>query len=182
MTVVMLYGGGGKDAVGGTLARVLSGFGGVQYYNGSQLIVPEKGKQARFYLYETDVIPRESNAEGIFILKNNLPSGAGGVLPEGFIPVLDAQNLRAAALLKGTKNIALTCGTSVKDTLSVASLDYTNAVISLQRGLVTLSGELLEPHDIKVLLQSPIGVFPLLACCAVLLLAGEPSADGYFFR
>ncbi len=75
----------------------------------------------------------------------------------------------------------MTCGTSVKDTLSVASLDYTNAVISLQRGLVTLSGELLEPHDIKVLLQSPIGVFPLLACCAVLLLAGEPSADGYFF-
>lgn len=181
MTTVVLFGSAGKDAIGDGMARVLSAFGGAVYYSGSRLFLPEGEKKARFCIYETEEMLVESNAKGIFVFKNSLPDGISGRLPKGFVPVLDAKNLRAAALLKGAENIALTCGSSVKNTLSIASLDYTRAVLSLQRGLTALAGEKLEPHDITVNLRSPLGVFPLLVCCAVLLLAGEPSAEGYSF-
>lgn len=181
MTTVVLCGAEKDDGVSRAMEKVLSKFGGVQRYNGRQLIGWKNGKSPRFLIYESAHIPMVKNLDGILIFKNSFVPNEREEVPSGLIPVLDAQNSGAAAVLKGTGCVAISCGMSDRDTLSVASIDYLSAVVSLQRDLKILTSQILEPHDITIALSQEIGVYPLLALCSVLLLSGESSVSGYQF-
>ena len=116
---------------------------------------------------------------GILLFKNSFNSSEQIHIPAGFSCVLEAKNKNAAAILQGSDAAAITCGTSPKDTISIAGLDETNAALSLQRSIVTVSGAILEPHDFTVQLISELGPHRILAVCAALLISGINSADGY---
>ena len=99
----------------------------------------------------------------------------------GIPAVFSSRCEKAAEQLKGAPVIPVACGTSSKDTLSVASLTEGSACVSLLRSLCTLTGEILEPKDISVALQREMGTYSLLAACAVCLLCGIDSEPGYRF-
>jgi hypothetical protein len=186
MMTVMLCGGDEDDVVSNAVVRALTEYGGVQYFTGKELAVRPEGKAPRFLLYNYASLPRHAGISGILVFKNSFEehwehNPHARLSASGLVPVLDAQNHKAAAVLKGTGKIAITCGMAARDTLSIASLEDNGAVVSLQRQLLTVTGELLEPHDFKIYLKQRLAVYPLLASCAVLLLAGVPSAEGYCF-
>ena len=181
MTTVVLCGAEKDDGISRAMERVLSQYGGVQRYNGRQLIGDKNSAAPRFLLYESAHIPLVQNLRGILIFKNSFAYREKEKIPSRLIPVLDAQNTEAISVLTGTGCVAISCGMSTRDTLSVASFDYLSAVVSLQRDLKILTGHVLEPHDITLSLTEQIGVYPLLSICAVLLLSGESSVEGYHF-
>ena len=74
---------------------------------------------------------------------------------------------------------AVTCGMCAKETLSISSLDYGAAALSLQRSITTVSGDVVEPRDITVELHSAVSPRQMLAVCMVLLMAGVDSSYGY---
>lgn len=163
-------------AVIGTLQR----YGRVQYYNGEELgSVSGEGKES-FCVYDSVNLPAVHAPQTLLVFKNSFCATAEPIcLPHGIPAVFSSHSGQAAEQLKGAPVIPVACGTSTKDTLSVASLTEGDATVSLLRTLCTLTGELLEPKDVPVRLGRPIGTYPLLAACAVCLLCGIDSEQGY---
>lgn len=83
--------------------------------------------------------------------------------------------------LQGTGTAAVACGTSPRDTLSLASIDANSALVSLQRCVTTLDGRMIEPGEILVSLLRPRSPHEVLAAVSVLLLSGVPWENGYSF-
>ncbi|HEX3037734.1 MAG TPA: hypothetical protein VHO94_01915 [Oscillospiraceae bacterium] len=175
MTTILICGKRDNDSTSKILLNALENYGGVQYFDGNSLIKTESCDRPEFFLYSCEQIPQTNNNSGILLFKNSYFFEQQQKIPSGYIPVFESHNVQAAAALKGTGIVGVTCGTSAKDILSIASLEDTSATISLQRSVKTLTGLVLEPYDITIQLKQPISPFPLLMICSVLLLSGIPS-------
>ena len=86
------------------------------------------------------------------------------------------QNGRIAAELINKGFRTLSCGFSSYDTLVISSSKIEKAVVSLQRKIYTLSGQLLEPADYLIDKRNDYSDTVLLFSVAVLLLLdyGQP--------
>ena len=117
------------------------------------------------------------NTKGIFIFKSNLQFQDNIIIPSGFLAILPSYSCNAASILKNINVFAVTCGTSSRDTISLSSLNNLRAVISLQRNVRSVDGELILPHEIVVDLNEQIAIYPLLASIAVLVLCNSSEAN-----
>lgn len=180
MTVI-IYGDEKEKETGETIKRSLSHYGEVHYYKSGETIFSSGGERGPFLIYELKEPHRLEGIKGLFIFKDKFSEFPLNLKDSEIMPVVSAQNPSAAELLNGTGKIAITCGTSQKDTLSIASLGLTTAVVSLQRYLTTISGRVIEPHDFQVKLKKETQVYPLLVACAALLMAEIQSVEGYEF-
>ncbi len=125
----------------------------------------------QWFIAEFEGIPRVMEGNGIAVMGHLLKERQ---FPSGKFPwiaIFSPDNTAAARSLAGTGAAAITCGTSPKETLSLASISDSQAVISLQRSLRTLSGEIIEPGDFSIQLTKKVDVFPLLSYCAIRLLS-----------
>ena len=115
------------------LRRALSAYGGVQWFDGAAVSCPDQ--TPRFLLYECTGIPQITSGAGILVFDNGFvySQEASRAFSDGFVPILEGENKEAAKALKGTGKIAVTCSPSARGTLSIASLDYERAAVSLQR-------------------------------------------------
>ncbi len=73
---------------------------------------------------------------------NNLPSGA--------IIIANGDDYELLCSLDGIKNTIITCGMSAVSTLTLSSIDEGSFVVCLQRGVTTLSGNLLGLQEIPI--------------------------------
>lgn len=177
MTNIVLCGDPNDTSVSRALVSALALYGGVRYAGPDRIF--ECGVSPEYFLYEYEKLPEIGLKNGIVLFRNSVPPQGPAFVPPGFFYVLETKNSRAAALLKGARAAVVTCGTSPKDTLSVAALEENTAVLSLQRTLKTLDGKALEPHDFTVKCSEPRSPHQLLMVCAALLLAGVDSSLGY---
>lgn len=159
------------------LISALPKYGGVRYSGPDRVF--ECGATPEYFLYEYETIPEISLKQGIVLLKNSILPQNPVPFPPDFLYVLEAKNSRAAALLKGSGAAAVTCGTSSRETLSIAGLEENTAALSLQRTLKTLDGRMLEPHDFTVKFSESRSPHQLLMVCAALLISGEDSSTGF---
>ncbi len=74
---------------------------------------------------------------------------------------------------------SITCGTSPLDTLSIASCSDREVMVSLQREIQTLKGDIVEPCEICVKTEEKPHIYPTLAATACLLMLGTPFENGY---
>lgn len=120
---------------------------------------------------------------GIIVFGKSIDSEYKNMKIGRMISVLDTSNINALNIVHNSGSAAVGCSMSGYDTLSVSGLaDFpAKKMISLQRSLRTLDGEIIEPHDFLVKLTEEIPVYPLLASCSVLLLSGICTAEGYEF-
>lgn len=93
------------------------------------------------------------------------------------ISIVDETNTRALSMLRQCGRAVVSCGMGKKSTVSIASLSEDNAVVSIQRQMKALNGELIEPHDLKITLRRPLEEFPLMSLCVLLLLTGHRNPD-----
>lgn len=177
MKNIILCGEASDTSVAGALIPALALYGGVKYAGPSGFF--ERGQSPEFFLYECGEVPPIGIESGILLFKNSFHQKNVSAVPKGFLCVLEAKNRIAAALLKDTSATVVTCGTSTRETLSVAALESSSAVLSLQRSLKTLDGTLLEPHDFTVKYTQDRSPHQLLTVCACLLIAGVSSDPGY---
>lgn len=177
MTDIVLCGDPDDTSIAEALIPALSLYGGVRYSSAERIL--ERGIQIQFNLYECEKVPSIEIPRGIILLKKGIMSQKSVMIPDGFLCVLETKNYHAASLLKDTNATVITCGTSTKDTISLAGLENTGATLSLQRNLPTLSGELLEPHDFNVSFSKIRSPHQILFVCAALLLSGVDSSGSY---
>lgn len=178
MTNIILCGKSTDTCISCALLPTLEKYGGVQYFSADHLVRLGQDK-IEFLLYDCEKLPQIELENGIILFKNSFHSSEKNLIPEGFLSILEMKNSSAAELLNGTGAAAITCGTSSKDTLSIAGIDETSAALSLQRSVMTVGGRMLEPHDFTVRFPSKLSPTRILAVCAVLLLSGIDSANGY---
>ncbi len=178
MTNIILCGKTTDTSISDALLPALYAHGNVQYYS-PQRLTRHNDETIKFLVYDCEKIPDIELDKGILLFKNSFDSRGQACVPSGFSCVPETKNLHAAAMLQGTDAAAITCGTSPKDTISIAGLDESNAALSLQRSIITVDGTVLEPHDFTVKLVSKLGPHRILAVCAVLLIAGIDSFQGY---
>ena len=153
------------------LAYILRTFGSTWYSPGRQM-----DANTALTVRESVLFPRKCPDEGILVLGSHLQKKPFP-LPEQLIPVFDSANTRAVHLLSRASRSGLSFGCAPQDTLSLASLSDSQAVVSLQRTLITLHGHVLEPRDLTVRLRGSCELFELMAVCAILLLC-ERIPDG----
>ena len=177
MIDIILCGDQGDSSVSDALVSTLALYGGVRCFRHDRIF--ERGVSAEFFLYECEKLPKIELKRGIILFKNSIRRQQQEKIPEDFLCILGTKNTNAAALLKDAGASAVTCGTSTTDTLSVAALDGSAAVLSLQRSIRTLAGEIVEPHDFSVKCSEERSPHQLLSVSAVLLLSGIDSSGGY---
>lgn len=177
---IIVYGKKRDISISRTLIKCLSKYGGVQYSIPNETGFSGCCTTPSFFLLD---LPRMdkfiSDQKGCIIFKNSFNKFSASLFQTHLTPIFDAQNMEAHKVLAGTNKIVITCGTSAKDTLSLASLQENLAVISLQRYIKTFNSDVIEPHDFTVKFSEKIDVYPLLSTCAVLLLSGILSDNGY---
>lgn len=178
MTNIILCGKTTDTSISNALLPALTRYGTVQYYS-QQRLFQSGGGTVDFLIYDCENIPNIELESGILLFKNSFHSTDQIRIPSGFSCVIETKNLQAVAMLQGTDAAAITCGTSSKDTISIAGLDETNAALSLQRSIITVGGAILEPHDFAVTLLSELGPHRILTVCAALLISGIDSSGGY---
>ena len=159
------------------LCQALTQYGSVQYCGKEELWRQESTYGDCFCTYQFDELPQTKGINGIILLGSRLAEH-NGTIAQGLTPVFDSSNRAAAQLLIHAGGAAVSCGTSPKDTFSLASINEERAVVSLQRNIFSLTGARIEPRDIPVILTGKRGVFEIMAFCAILLLCGcEPERE-----
>lgn len=179
MVTIIICGSKKDEVIAKTLYKVLCRYGKVYHdkvYEPIRVV-----SHTSFYISEVEHIPESNASNGILIFKNTFEKSDNSIIPNNFTIIMDPQNTEAAQAIKGTNNVVITCGMLMKSTLSISSLDFSSAIISVQRSITDLSSKLIEPHDFAVLLRNKMGVYPILAVSAALMMLGVPSSSGYEF-
>lgn len=179
MPYVLLCSNGKNANLHESITTALTCYGGVQSYSPESIYTT---KENPLFCFSSSIaIPHTQNIKGVIVFDDAFKACGKKQVINSLIPIIHSQNKKAIAQLKDTNCVAITCGTSAKDTLSLASINDKNASISLQRELTDVYGNAIEPMDITVTLQKERGVYPTLAACAALLLCGIDPSDGYCF-
>lgn len=132
--------------------------------------------KSAFVLVSTDGIIEYSFDNTITVFDSSYKGRADNIKGVSIVSACCDGALKSIAMSDCT---AITCGTSPLDTLSIASCEEGNVLVSLQRELKTLTGDVIEPCDIRIKTDEPVRIYPTLAACAVLLLSDVPYENGY---
>lgn len=97
-------------------------------------------------------------------------------MSEDTIVVTGADNRRMARLLSGRANPVVTCGTGVRDTLTLSSSSGERTILCAQRKIPTASGTWLEPLEFAVTIKGCDMRSALLAAGAAAVCGCELSA------
>lgn len=89
------------------------------------------------------------------------------------IAVLETDDTDAANIIADTGISAVTCGLSQKSSVTVSSITDTETVISVQRSIIDLFGNVIEPQEIKVAIGPECGhEYEAVSAATALLLSG----------
>lgn len=92
--------------------------------------------------------------------------------PAGLPVAVSSSNRSALRILGNRNHHAIICGMYARDTITLSSYDRDCALVALQRTLLSLSGEEIEPREIKVHLRQSIPSPDIPLITAALLLNG----------
>lgn len=109
---------------------------------------------------------------GIAVICDNTDRFNGQKLPKGIIGVCEDTNTNALELFKSNGTPVISCGMGNKNTITLSSLGNKALLISLQRIITDISGDDIEPIDIKISVKKSYSTFSIMASAAVLLLKG----------
>ncbi|MDP4119768.1 MAG: hypothetical protein Q8876_01760 [Bacillota bacterium] len=179
MNTILVCGSNNESKTYSLVYSALSAYGKVHGFDSENCFLGFESPE--FCIMSQNRIPKIKDAGGILIFDNKFEIPENQVALSHMTPVFDSNNKNAAKALANSGSVAVSCGTSQKDTLSLASLDSNSAFISLQRKIVALNGSEIEPHDFTVKFKTKTTIYPLLAACAALLICGISSNEGFEF-
>lgn len=120
---------------------------------------------------------------GIVIFKNSFNQHYNIKIAENSICILEPSNKHAIKTLSSSKASVITCGTSPRDTLSLASLTPGKAVVSIQRNIIALNNKIIDSRDVVIKLLENYKTYSILSVCAFINLIGinQKSQNEYIF-
>ena len=144
----------------------------------SVALIPPQIKTPDFLIIDNPGISKVHTPGGIALFRKHTPTIQHFEIPAAYFAVVDSENRGAVDMLRNDGIQTVTCGLSLKDTVTFSSLDSDRAVVSLQRGLKALDGTDIDPVDVPITFRPSHSEYPLLAAVAVLLLSRVLLPDG----
>lgn len=110
----------------------------------------------------------ELSSDGSIILLGGEKSAA--CCPDGMPIVVSSSNRSALRTLGSRHRHAIICGMYSRDTITLSSYDRDCALVALQRTVLSLNGDEIEPREIKVHLKQsmPSADIPLITAAMLL--------------
>ncbi len=180
MIKIIVCGDCGSRAVTKSILRVCKAYGGALVCDSGQIYETESNP--KFLLISANALTDICCEKAIVVLGKALCQIQPDMNIGNTSVVVDTGNQDGIHLLSGKKVSVIGCSMSGHDTLNASGINsFPNKMVSLQRNIQTVSGEIIEPHEFKVTLKEELTLYPLLSACAVLLLSGENSDSGYVF-
>lgn len=172
MVTVIFYGLTG-GFISEEINKIISDFGLISVC-GSK--ITENGPSPLFLSIECNNRANIEAENGIIVTIGKITEDCKLKIKGNFKGVVFSSDKNALRLLKNNNIISITCGMSENDTLILSSITNDSAFICLQRKITTLSGNIIEPAEYKVILKNKITDYALLAASAILLLCDiEPD-------
>lgn len=110
--------------------------------------------------------------KGIALILDDTEKFENQVLPSGIIGICEDTNYNALKIFKNNGVPVITCGNNPKNTLTLSSIDSTDFLVTLQRQIIDIKGEIIYPADYKMSLEKPHSPQAVMMCCGVLNLLG----------
>lgn len=124
-------------------------------------------------LIETSSINEIHVKNAILILKNNAKINSIKFIDKSTNVIINSYDTKNLSKLSKPLNHVYTCGFSSKDFVTFSSRNAESAVVSLQREIIKLNGEICEPLDIMCKNTQGISDYHLLAATVCMLLINE---------
>lgn len=179
MKHIVVYGKKNDISISALLAQALSKYEGVEYFNCQELKILGN-TPAAYILYDTDSTANIECNNTVFILKRRLCYSNKLILPENSIVIFEGGNIRSANYIGKVPCSTICCGAGPKDTVSLSANMNERVCISLQRKIVTLSGNIIEPMEIAINHITSEDPYTLPAVCAALLVCDIKPLGGIF--
>lgn len=160
-----------NKSIGQKLFELISRFSSIAFV-GERIIVP---KSPEFLLIDASVVSKIEASDIILIM-------SGGRLPnvrynQIHCAVSGGDDVRALSALQKVKLPLVTCGMSPRDTLSLSARNEQSFSFSLQREVVTVFDEKIEPCELIVKNTADFPLQTVAFFTAIMLLTGY---DGEF--
>lgn len=94
------------------------------------------------------------------------------IFPIGTIGVCDECNKNALESFKKSNNVVITCGNNNKNTVTISSITKENVMVTLQRTLIGIDGNIIEPGEFKISLTKNYSAYAIMSATIALLLSG----------
>lgn len=167
MIKVLVYG-EDTDSTGVQLYEALSAVFRITYISGTRFY--DCGGTPELLLVESNRKFQCNFEDGIVLFKR---MSAPVEIDRCFCAIAASDNIQALQALKNTDCRVITCGMSIRDTLTLSSAGEQSAAVSLQRGIHTLSGAVEESREVLLRLRRARPPYTVLAAAALLLLCGR---------
>lgn len=176
MITVVLYGiTGGR--VADEIKRILSHYGIISVRGTN---IEEVKKEPEFLIIECTTSANINAQKGIIVMTGETSESFQLKLPQTYKGIVFSNDTLALKKLSDNKITTVTCGMSNKDTMVLSSVTDNTASVCLQRKIITLSGNEVEPCEFPVKLKTPITDYALLASFAILLLSDIKPHGGEY--
>ncbi|MCL1832358.1 MAG: hypothetical protein FWG45_05545 [Oscillospiraceae bacterium] len=179
MTVINVIGKASDKALGEIILSQLSNSYRVTYIKSKSLV--QEGNGYEIVVADFTELKSLYAPECFIVLKNG-----GAVpripLPEKTIIVVNSENIDQLNALRGVGCTVITCGASVKDTLSCSSYgfadDDNSVMVSLNREVTAFSGRKIQPLEIPLKLPKlPKDVYYAIAFTAIRLILDDFNSE-----
>lgn len=104
------------------------------------------------------------DTKGIVIFRDNA---------DRIVGICEDCNKTALKLFSNSDITVITCGMNSKNTITCSSINGETYLISLQRNILNLKGEEIEPQEFKIKLKKKYLPYSVMASLAVILLYGN---------
>ncbi len=173
MTTVVLFG-----ITGGYIAdeikRVLEHYG-IIAISGSNIYEVEP--EPKFLLVECSTRAKIDAGSGIIVMIGEIADSCRLAIPNEYKGVVYSSDKGALKILMNNNIQTIVCGMSEESTLILSSIGENTASVCLQRRIITLGGNTVEPAEYPVKLKNKITDYALLAAFAILLLSDIEPRD-----
>ncbi len=94
------------------------------------------------------------------------------IYPIGIIGICEDTNKLALSSFKKSNNAVITCGINNKNTITISSFGKSSVLVTLQRSVIDIKGNRIEPCEFKIKLSKQYLPYSVLAATAALILNG----------
>lgn len=179
MKKIIILGDSGSKAVTKAVIRVCTAYGGAFVIDDDRIY--ETSEEPQFLVLTSDGGKEILCGDTVILGSSAETVNIDRIRTDQAVMVIDSGNKKLLAKLKNRRIAAIGCSMSAQDTLSISCSGFPVKMVSLQRNIAISGGHTAEPQEFTVRLSEETEVYPLLAACAVLLMSGISSDEGYYF-
>lgn len=164
--VTVFLAGDSKNDYGKQVCEILSSYVGVLHISGDK--IGKYGRGLGVLLIEANS-PQITNLKKGIVLLQKLENESELKIPNGFSVFVESENISALKMLEKTQAQIIVGGLTTRDTLSISSVSQKGPSVSLQREIVSIFGESIEPCELPINCSCEVDEFVLLAVATVLI-------------